>query len=151
MFASLVRGQCVPREVPGPSGVWRASKSGTDVGKGPRAISVEADLEWTYQRMFPMWLMSSFLFPEKMPDTVPSAGSRLSGLVGLMSACGAGINRGRKIHFDSVDTWAFASTEPSPKMARKPTMSSWRALRSMDPSFPGCSQWNNLIVLAMQF
>lgn len=61
-------------------------KFGTDLGRVQGPTMRKAGMKVTHQRMFPMWLMASFLFPEKMPDTVPGAGSRLSGLVGLMSA-----------------------------------------------------------------
>jgi hypothetical protein len=80
-----------------------------------------------------------------MPVTEPATGSRLTGRVGLMRAWGAGIKRGRKIHLERVETWAFARTEPSPKMAKKPTMSSWRARKLMVPSSWGWSQCQAMV------
>jgi hypothetical protein len=62
-----------------------------------------------------------------------------------MRAWGAGIKRGKKIHLERVETWAFARTEPSPKMAKKPTMSSWRALKFMEPSSWGWSQCQAMV------
>jgi len=87
----------------------------------------------TYQTMLPMWLIESLSLPENTPVTLPGTDSSLTGRVGLIMACGAGIRRGRKIHLERVDTWALASTEPSPRMARNPTMSSCSSLRELTP------------------
>lgn len=35
-----------------------------------------------------------------------------------MRTCGAGRRRGRRENLDRVETWAFALTEASPRMAR---------------------------------
>jgi hypothetical protein len=59
----------------------------------------------------------------------PFEDGSLSGRDGLRSAWGAGKSRGRKMTFDRVATEELANTEPSPRMARKPTMSSWRLVK----------------------
>lgn len=65
-----------------------------------------------------MWLMKSRMPPLLAPMTLPVSGLSLSGLEVRMRAWGAGRRRGRRENLDRVETWAFAMTEASPRMAR---------------------------------
>jgi hypothetical protein len=75
-----------------------------------------------------------------MPVTNPGIGASNVGLAGLMKACGAGSKRGRNTHVVRVNICALASTEPSPKMATKPTTPSRSAFKVILPSPSGWSQ-----------
>jgi hypothetical protein len=58
----------------------------------------------THHTTFPIWLIVNLSLPENTPVTLPFTGSSLSGRFGRIKACGAGIKRGKKIHFESVET-----------------------------------------------